>query len=216
MAGWIAVVIVAVVLAVGGGLWFLTRAASGRRAGQASSALQERPADATSGLMARMQTSMGVLVLKLYEDRAPNTVDNFVHLASKGFYNGLKLHRVIADFMVQSGCPKGDGTGGPGWRIADEFAAGLKHDGAGVLSMANAGPNTGGSQFFITLGSAAWLDGKHAVFGRVVQGADVLKKIGAVKTDSEDRPLKLVTVEAIALFRDGKPLAGVQPAPKVL
>jgi len=174
----------------------------------------EPPAlDPANGVVARMQTSMGEMTLFLYEDQAPNTVANFMHLASKGFYDGIAFHRIIADFMVQGGCPEGTGTGGPGWTIADEFDAALTHDGPGVLSMANAGPNTGGSQFFITLVPTEWLDGKHAVFGRVIEGQDVLEQIGAVQTDRSDRPLKPVTIQKVTLYRNQQPLTGEQPAP---
>jgi peptidyl-prolyl cis-trans isomerase A (cyclophilin A) len=157
---------------------------------------------------------MGTMVAQLFEDEAPNTVANFVHLASKGFYDGLVFHRVIADFMIQGGCPKGTGTGGPGWTIADEFSPALKHDGEGVLSMANAGPNTGGSQFFITLAETSWLDGRHAVFGKLLGGEDVLRAIGSVKTNAQDRPLQPVTIDSIGIFRDGEAVEGEQPAPK--
>ena len=104
-------------------------------------------------------TSMGTIDIELFEDKAPLTTGNFIKLAQKGFYDGLIFHRVIPDFMIQGGDPKGDGTGGPGYNIKDEFGAGLKHDSAGILSMANAGPNTGGSQFFITLAATPWLNG---------------------------------------------------------
>ena len=164
---------------------------------------------------AQIETSMGTMLVHLYEAEVPNTVANFIHLAARGFYDGLMFHRVIEDFMVQGGCPKGTGTGGPGWEIADEFAKGLKHDSEGVLSMANAGPNTNGSQFFITLVPTPWLDGKHTVFGKVLGGIDVLKKIGAVKVDAKDRPLTPVTIKTIKLFRDGKPVTGPQPKPRV-
>jgi len=150
--------------------------------------------------VAQIETSLGTMVAQLYDDQAPNTVANFLHLASSGFYDGLTFHRVIAGFMIQGGCPKGTGTGGPGWRIADEFAPGLKHDSEGVISMANAGPNTGGSQFFITLAPTPWLDGQHAVFGRVQGGLKVLRKIGKVKTDANDRPRKPVVIKTIRLF----------------
>ena len=168
------------------------------------------------GTLARMETSLGVMVLLLYEDQAPNTVANFVHLASKGYYDGLPFHRVIPNFMIQGGCPTGDGTGDPGWRIADEFVEGLSHDDAGVLSMANSGPDTNGSQFFITLAAAPWLDGKHTVFGRAVEGIEVLNTIGSVRTDAGDRPLTPVVIEKITLFRDGEQLTGEQPAPRTL
>jgi len=123
-----------------------------------------------------IHTEKGDIVLELFEDEAPNTVANFVHLAEKGFYDGLTFHRVIDDFMIQGGCPQGDGRGGPGYRIADEFSPSLRHE-RGVISMANAGPNTGGSQFFITHVPCPHLDGKHAVFGKVVEGMDVVDAI---------------------------------------
>ncbi|MBB74106.1 MAG: peptidylprolyl isomerase [Planctomycetaceae bacterium] len=126
---------------------------------------------------ATIETSRGNIVLELHQDKTPNTVKNFVDLAEKGFYNGLTFHRVIADFMVQGGCPDGTGTGGPGYKFADEFHPELTHDGPGVLSMANAGPNTNGSQFFITHVATPHLDGKHSVFGRVVTGQDVVDTI---------------------------------------
>lgn len=172
--------------------------------------------DTGSVILAKVETSEGMMVFGLHEDRAPNTVANFMHLASKGFYDGLIFHRVIADFMIQGGCPQGIGAGDPGWHIADEFVEGLKHDDTGVLSMANSGPNTNGSQFFVTLKPTPWLDGKHTVFGKVVEGLDVLEKIGSVKTDRGNRPLTPVTVKSITLFRDGQRLAGVQPMPETL
>ncbi len=143
---------------------------------------------------ATLRTTFGDVRLELYRDRAPKTVENFVTLTRKGFYNGLTFHRVIPGFMVQTGCPKGDGTGGPGFTIRDEFGAGLRHDRPGVLSMANAGPNTGGSQFFITLAATPWLDGKHAIFGQVRSGQDVVEKIAAVSRDASDRPRSPVRI----------------------
>jgi len=127
--------------------------------------------------VATIVTNRGTIRLKLHDDKAPKTVENFEKLAAKGFYNGLKFHRVIADFMIQTGCPLGTGTGGPGYTFKDEFHKDLKHDGPGVLSMANAGPNTNGSQFFITHVATPWLDGKHAVFGHVIEGQDVVDAI---------------------------------------
>lgn len=118
-------------------------------------------------------TSKGPINLELFPDKAPKTVANFVNLASRGFYDGLYFHRVINDFMVQGGCPDGDGRGGPGYRFEDEFHADLKHDEPGKLSMANAGPNTNGSQFFITHVPTPWLDGKHAIFGEVNSDEDM-------------------------------------------
>jgi len=170
--------------------------------------------ESAGGTLARMKTSAGVMVLRLHEKQVPNTVANFMHLASKGFYDGLVFHRVIAEFMVQGGCPKGDGKGSPGWLTADEFVDELKHDSSGCVSMANAGPDTNGSQFFITLAPTPWLDGKHTIFGRVVEGLDVLQKIGALETDDNDRPLAPVTIEGISLFRNGRHLTGEQPMPE--
>jgi len=127
-------------------------------------------------LHALFDTDRGPLKLELYPDEAPLTVANFVNLARRGFYDGLSFHRVIADFMVQGGCPEGSGRGGPGYRFEDETGNGVRHE-RGVLSMANAGPNTNGSQFFITHVATPWLDGKHTVFGKVVEGLDVVDAV---------------------------------------
>ncbi len=127
--------------------------------------------------VATIVTPKGNIRIQLHDDKAPKTCANFEKLAGEGFYDGLKFHRVIPDFMIQGGCPKGDGTGGPGYKFEDEFHPDLKHDGPGVLSMANAGPNTNGSQFFITHVVCDWLDGKHAVFGKVLEGKDVVDTI---------------------------------------
>ena len=153
--------------------------------------------------IARFETSKGTFDIELFEDKAPKTTGNFITLVEKGFYNGLIFHRVIDGFMIQGGCPKGNGTGGPGYTIPDEFHKDLRHDSEGILSMANAGPTTGGSQFVITLDATPWLDGHHAVFGKVVKGMDVVKKIGKVDTDFQDRPLKEVVMEKVTI-RDGK------------
>ena len=126
---------------------------------------------------ATIQTNRGNIVVDLYADKVPNTVNNFVALARDGFYDGISFHRVIADFMVQSGDPTGSGRGGPGYRFNDEFHPDLVHDSPGVLSMANAGPNTNGSQFFITHVATNWLDNKHSVFGKVSSGQDVVDAI---------------------------------------
>ena len=128
-------------------------------------------------LTATIETSKGKIELELTPDKTPVTVANFVNLAQKGFYNGVTFHRVINDFMIQGGDPTGTGAGGPGYRFEDEFNTSLKHDGPGVLSMANAGPGTNGSQFFITHVATPWLDGKHTVFGRVSKGQDVVNAI---------------------------------------
>jgi peptidyl-prolyl cis-trans isomerase B (cyclophilin B) len=127
--------------------------------------------------VATIVTKKGTIRIRLEEEKAPETCANFEKLAAKGFYDGLSFHRVIADFMIQGGCPRGDGTGGPGYTFADEFHDELRHDGPGVLSMANAGPDTNGSQFFITHVATPWLDGKHSVFGRVIEGQDVVDAI---------------------------------------
>jgi cyclophilin family peptidyl-prolyl cis-trans isomerase len=143
---------------------------------------------------ARFDTNLGGFSIELFEDRAPATTKNFIDLAEKGFYDGLMFHRVIEGFMIQGGCPQGTGTGGPGYKIADEFHPGLRHDEPGILSMANAGPNTGGSQFFITLAPTPWLDNRHAVFGRVKDGMDVVEKIGKTRTGLNDKPVEPVTM----------------------
>jgi cyclophilin family peptidyl-prolyl cis-trans isomerase len=147
------------------------------------------------------ETSMGVFKAEIYEDKAPLTAKNFLTLSEKGFYNGLTFHRVIDGFMIQGGDPNGNGTGGPGYTIADEFSKDLRHSAAGILSMANAGPNTGGSQFFITLVPTPWLDDKHAVFGHIVEGMDVVRAIGKVKTGPHDRPVMPVTITKITIVK---------------
>ncbi len=127
--------------------------------------------------VATIVTNKGTIRLKLHPEKTPKTVANFEKLAGDGFYDGLIFHRVIPDFMIQTGCPQGNGTGGPGYSFEDEFHGELKHDGPGVLSMANSGPNTNGSQFFITHVATPWLDGKHSVFGRVMDGQEVVDAI---------------------------------------
>jgi cyclophilin family peptidyl-prolyl cis-trans isomerase len=147
---------------------------------------------------ATMKTSEGDIVLELFEEDAPKTVGNFKKLASEGFYDGLIFHRVIADFMIQGGCPQGTGTGGPGYTFEDEIN---QHKVVrGALAMANAGPNTNGSQFFIvTTDEAPWLDGKHTVFGEVRDGMDVVNRIGTTKTDARDRPVEPIGIQTIEL-----------------
>ena len=156
-------------------------------------------ADEVKRPAANFETTMGNFKIELYSDLAPNTVKNFVDLANKNFYDGVIFHRVIDNFMIQGGDPTGTGMGGPGYSIPDEFGEGLKHDSKGILSMANAGPDTGGSQFFITLVPTPWLDGHHAIFGHVVEGMEVVEKIGHVKTGRADRPVEDVVIKKIII-----------------
>ena len=151
---------------------------------------------------ADFETNMGSFEVALATEDAPDTSSNFIKLARAGFYNGLVFHRVIDGFMIQGGDPMGNGRGGPGYQIKDEFSPKLKHDGEGVLSMANSGPNTGGSQFFITLKATPWLDGKHAVFGKVTKGMEVVRKIGKVKTDGNDKPVQDVIIKTISIVEN--------------
>ena len=168
-------------------------------------------------LHAHFTTSEGPFTVRLLENEAPNTVANFVGLAegtkewtdpksrqkvTRPYYDGLIFHRVIADFMIQGGDPLGSGTGGPGYTFADEFHPQARHSKAGMLSMANAGPNTNGSQFFITLAPTGWLDNKHTVFGEVVEGMDIVKRIGSTATGPNDRPVKPITIQTVTIKRD--------------
>jgi peptidyl-prolyl cis-trans isomerase A (cyclophilin A) len=167
-------------------------------------------------LYATLKTSMGDIVVQLFEDKAPKTVANFVGLASgtkewtdpktgdkvkRPLYNGTIFHRVIPGFMIQGGDPLGNGTGGPGYRFEDEFNPDLRHSKAGILSMANAGPNTNGSQFFITTQATPFLDGKHSVFGEVVKGQEVVVAIAGVARDGRDRPAKDVVLREVVITR---------------
>lgn len=146
-----------------------------------------------------IQTNRGEFRVELFEKRAPATTANFISLIAKGYYDGTVFHRVIEGFMIQGGCPEGTGRGGPGYVIDDEFHPELRHTGEGILSMANAGPNTGGSQFFVTLAATPWLDGKHAVFGKVVDGLDVVREIGRCETARGDRPVQEVVMETLTV-----------------
>jgi peptidyl-prolyl cis-trans isomerase A (cyclophilin A) len=164
---------------------------------------------------AHFTTSEGKFTIQLYDQDAPKTVENFVGLATGAkewtdprtgrkstapYYNGTVFHRVIDGFMSQGGDPLGQGTGGPGYKFADEFHPKRRHDKAGVLSMANSGPNTNGGQFFVTLAPTPWLDNKHSVFGEVVEGMDVVKKIGSTATSKPgDRPVKPITIESVTI-----------------
>lgn len=150
---------------------------------------------------AKIETTLGLVEINLFAAEAPKTVDNFVKLAEKGFYNGIIFHRVIPDFMVQTGDPTGTGMGGPGYQFADEFTAKQKHSKPGILSMANSGPNTNGSQFFITVAPTSWLDGKHAVFGEVVGGMDIVKQISMVNRDRSDKPIKEIKMIKVTVLK---------------
>lgn len=160
--------------------------------------------------VAVFDTNMGTFEIELYAKECPETVWNFINLAEGrqetsregNFYDKLTFHRVIDGFMIQGGCPIGNGTGGPGYTFNDEFDPSLRHDRGGILSMANAGPNTNGSQFFITLGPTPHLDNMHSVFGKVIEGMDVVKEIGRVETGPADRPRKPVIINSITIERD--------------
>jgi cyclophilin family peptidyl-prolyl cis-trans isomerase len=151
------------------------------------------------GTHAHFETSVGNFTIELFEQQAPKTVANFVKLAEKNFYDGVVFHRVIDGFMIQGGDPTGTGRGGPGYQFADEFHPQLRHNSEGILSMANAGPNTNGSQFFITLTATPHLDGKHAVFGKVIEGIDIVKKIGKTPTKAGDRPVTDVVMKTVRI-----------------
>jgi len=174
------------------------------------------PTPSAPGLYAHFSTSLGDFTARLFDKEAPNTVANFVGLAEgtkeftdpksgaktkRRFYDGLVFHRVIPEFMIQGGDPLGTGTGGPGYKFADEFHASLDHSKAGMLSMANAGPGTNGSQFFVTVAPTSWLDRKHSVFGQVVAGYDVVEKISNTPRDSRDRPKTAVVLNAVKIER---------------
>ncbi len=146
-----------------------------------------------------IETNLGTIEAELYEDAAPKTVANFIDLATHGYYDDVIFHRVIDSFMIQGGDPDGTGMGGPGYTIPCEFGEGLAHSEPGMFSMANAGPNTGGSQFFITLAATPWLDGKHAIFGKVSSGLEVVQAIGRVQTGASDRPVEDVVMEKVTV-----------------
>jgi peptidyl-prolyl cis-trans isomerase A (cyclophilin A) len=167
-----------------------------------------------NNMMAVFETSVGTFKVKLFNDKAPKTVENFVGLAEgtkeftdpksgnkvkRPFYDGLKFHRVIPNFMIQGGDPLGTGTGGPGYKFADEFTSELKHTKPGMLSMANAGPNTNGSQFFVTVAATPWLDNRHTIFGEVVEGMDVVNSISKAKTAPGDRPLEDIVIKHLKI-----------------
>lgn len=152
---------------------------------------------------ANFETNMGTIKVRLETEKAPLTTKNFMDLANKGFYNGLIFHRVIPDFMIQGGCPQGTGTGGPGYKIKDEFHPQLKHT-KGAISMANAGPNTGGSQFFLVTkeGGTTWLDNHHSVFGHITEGQDIADKMSQVQKDRQDRPVSPIVMNRVAITEE--------------
>jgi len=209
-----------------GGILFASGCLGGQSESAASSPTEELPdsddtaaanptGTQTDSIDAVIETTMGDISIELYHDRVPNTVNNFVGLATgrqawidpetgeeiseEPLYTDVLFHRVIDGFMIQTGDPTGTGRGGPGYRFEDEFHESLRHDGPGVLSMANSGPDTNGSQFFITLGEQPHLDDRHAVFGRVTDGMDVVNNIGSVETDDTDRPREDVFLTAISI-----------------
>ncbi len=148
----------------------------------------------------KIETTMGTIDADLYEAEAPKTVENFLTLAKKGFYDGIIFHRVIPDFMIQTGDPTGTGMGGPGYQFRDEFSSQLRHDTPGVLSMANSGPNTNGSQFFITEVPTPFLNDKHAVFGKVTHGMEVVHKIANAPRDRQDKPVEKIAINKIVVL----------------
>jgi cyclophilin family peptidyl-prolyl cis-trans isomerase len=148
-----------------------------------------------------METTKGTIEIELFDEKVPKTTKNFKDLIAKGYYDGLIFHRVIKQFMLQAGCPKGTGTGGPGYTFGDEFHPELRHDRPGILSMANAGPNTNGSQFFITTVATPWLDNRHSVFGQVVEGMDVVQAIETAPTGANDRPAEDIKMTKVTVSR---------------
>jgi peptidyl-prolyl cis-trans isomerase A (cyclophilin A) len=159
----------------------------------------EKKTDTKGKNIVKMETTMGTIKIKLFTDKAPSTSQNFIDLVNKKFYDGIIFHRVIDGFMIQGGDPNGNGTGGSGKVIPDEFKTGLNHNKAGMVSMANRGPNSSTSQFFITLTPQEQLNGSYSVFGEVIDGMDVVKKIGKVKTDSKDKPLTEVKMTKVTM-----------------
>ena len=155
--------------------------------------------DAAKTYTAVIKTNKGDITVALTAKETPKTVNNFVFLAKKGFYDGTIFHRVIQDFMIQGGDPTGTGTGGPGYRFEDEFTSGQTFDAKGVLAMANAGPNTNGSQFFITHAATTWLDGKHTIFGKVVKGIEIVDTIAGTQVGAQDKPVENITISTIEI-----------------
>lgn len=152
------------------------------------------------GKKAKFDTNLGSFTINLFGDKAPKTVSNFIFLAKDGFYNGLVFHRVIDNFMIQGGDPSGNGTGGPGYQFEDEFDSSLTFSKPGMLAMANSGPATNGSQFFVTVSATEWLNSKHTIFGEVVEGMDVVEKISKTPRDQSDKPLEAVVIKKIEII----------------
>ena len=180
-----------------------TPAATSRVSGARTplSGLPAMTLDAESDYAAQFRTSQGSFTVRLFASQTPVTVNNFVYLAQQGFYNGLIFHRVIPNFMIQGGDPTGTGAGGPGYQFQDEIVAGLVFDAPGKLAMANAGPGTNGSQFFITVAPTDWLNGNHTIFGEVTEGQTVVSAISQVATNNRDAPLEKVTIESINIVK---------------
>ncbi|MFZ5802811.1 MAG: peptidylprolyl isomerase [Candidatus Omnitrophota bacterium] len=176
------------------GIWGIMAWASG-----ASADLPPAQTKEPAIVKVSIETTLGTIEAELFNDKAPRTVKNFTDLAKKGFYDGIIFHRVIPDFMVQTGDPTGTGRGGPGYQFEDEFSPDLKHDQPGILSMANAGPNTNGSQFFITVAATPWLDNRHSIFGKVTAGMDVVTKIVNAPRDRQDKPLSTIEMKKVTV-----------------
>jgi len=158
------------------------------------------PENERVGKKAKFQTNLGNFTVSLFGEKAPKTVSNFIVLSKDGFYNGLIFHRVIPGFMIQGGDPDGNGTGGPGYKFEDEFDPSLTFEKKGLLAMANSGPSTNGSQFFITVAPTTWLNNKHTIFGEVIEGYEVVEKISKVKTGENDKPVEPVVIQKIEII----------------
>jgi peptidyl-prolyl cis-trans isomerase A (cyclophilin A) len=197
--------------------WSFTSQATESKTTKKSISKKETTKTKGTPMFAIFETNKGNIKIKLFADKAPKTVENFVGLAegtkeftdpktgkqtTRPFYDGLVFHRVIPNFMIQGGCPLGTGTGGPGYKFADEFSKDLAHDKPGKLSMANAGPGTNGSQFFITVAATPWLDGRHTIFGEVVEGYENVDAISKVKTGAMDKPAEAIVLKHVKIIRE--------------
>jgi len=204
--------IILIIIAVAGVLFFLLSTGSKKENSTSSTVTNKEeqmnekqvpdvlPESERVGKKARFETSEGSFTLDLFGDKAPKTVSNFITLAKEGFYNGLIFHRVMVGFMIQGGDPQGNGTGGPGYKFEDEFDGSLIFDKPGMLAMANSGPNTNGSQFFITVAATTWLNNKHTIFGQVTEGYNVVEKISKVQVGASDKPVGTVTIKKIEII----------------